>query len=161
MSRYSTIGNIKVVEGAIEDSDINMSGGIIINHEDPINPTDVANKRYVDNMGGGSGIGGTVINNVLTGTTWYNIILDTEAPRGIITLHIIYTGGDGGPMATFTIIRSKQNIDGTVSYGYRVKGETTGEFLEVRWLNGSGVDIRKTNNGYNGMYKILANLVVP
>lgn len=147
MAEYSSHTNAFIENGKILNSTIDMNGGIIINHEDPINPTDVVNKRYVDNNTS-SGSGEITGNIILSGITYAPLIVETS---GVFNIKIMAT--NGGPVAVFSI--AKTTPTGTRSYSRieSVAGGGSFERLELRWNSNDSIEVRKTGLNYDGVYK--------
>lgn len=139
--------NACITNGKIHNSSIDMGGGVITNHSTPINPTDVVNKDYADNLQ--SNLPFIV---VTLSSTFYTSILNTfKGNYTIIITNII----ENGPCATFSI--SKRNPNKLSSYIRTSSdaGETTLERLDIRWNANSPIELHKTGLNYDGDYKIV------
>ncbi len=150
MVQYARKSNDYIQNGKLYDTDIDMQNKIIINHDDPINDLDVANKRYVDNhtSGGATGITVTVS---LTSTVYTSIITETI---GVYNIKVI-SNVSNGPSAIFSICKNNpiKNI-----YGNRLSidpGLNTNERLEIIWPANSTIQLRKTGSNYNGDYTVI------
>jgi hypothetical protein len=154
----------KVNNSTITDSNIymkndgsgilNMSGAKITNVALPTDPSDVANKNYVDTFLGGGG-GGSIIPITLTGT---NYSLITSSLSGVVTL-TIKNSVSGGPSAIFNISKNEQLLIGNPTRISSSAGLNTYERLQIRWLANSGLELRKTGNNYDGIYNVILSIL--
>jgi hypothetical protein len=138
-----------ITEGSrIIGSTINMSGGIITSHAQPLLPTDVANKEYVD-LRTSSSDPPLII--ALTGTVFTVIASDLS---GNFTINIKNVVVDG-PSATFLLAKSSSTRYPAYTRNVSMSGATSNEKLDVSWDPGSGVKLRKTGVNYDGDYKVI------
>lgn len=153
MDEYSYRSNGVVDGGKIINSQIDMNDTYIIkNHPDPIQDTDVVNKRYVDNhIGTGGTGGGTSINVILNSTNYTDIITSTQ---GVFNINV-KNSVSGGPCAVFIISKNSSSANFNMTRVVSSAGTTTEERLEVRWDPGEFIKLRKTGNNYDGVYNIV------
>lgn len=123
-----------------------MSGGVITNHGTPVNSNDVVNKSYVDSLS--SGI--PTVTVTLTGTAYTTILAQQYGDFYISVKNLV----SNGPSATFIINKSEASRETTYTRFSSSAGLGTMERLDLRWLPNSGVELRKTNTGYDGQYRV-------
>lgn len=138
----------KVNNSSITDSTIDMNGGVITSHGTPLNSLDVVNKAYVD-----SAVTSSVLTTVVTlsGNSYVSIPLSILTGQIRLSIKNIITDG---PSASFEIAKSSDTSQAAVSRISSIAGITSYERLELQWLPGSTIQIRKTNINYDGDYKI-------
>jgi hypothetical protein len=125
-----------------------MSGGIISSHGSPVIATDVVNKGYVDSIFEANFLN---LNVTLINTDWVNIPMSVLTGQTRIS---VKNSVIDGPSASFDLSKSRANSGACISRISSIAGETTYERLEIRWLVGSTISIRKTGNNYNGLYNL-------
>lgn len=145
----STVQNTLVIGSNIWSTSIDMSttsGNLqnIINVKDPINLQDAATKKYVDDLG-------IIIKNIDLTNINKTLIYDQLIGSFVITItnNIL-----GGPSAIFHVTKNlstnKAHIVRTVS----APGGGSFTFLELSWQPNEGIYLNKTNNSFNGSYKV-------
>lgn len=138
----------KVHNASILNSSINMSSGVITNHGTPLNPTDVANKNYVDSLFGANFL---TANVTLTGTAYS--LIPISVLKGQIRVSVVNIIPDG-PCASFEFSKNNPSQFPSQHRFSSSAGLTTFERLEMRWLPGETLSIRKTGVNYDGLYNI-------
>ncbi len=143
MFSFSRANHI-IENGKVINSTIDMNNGIITNHEDPIVPLDVANKRYVDlyNI--------KVITLTLTGTNYTTILNDQSGVIDLLIKNIVLDG----PTAHFNLCKSEVNRDASITKINNTPGHLTEERLIIKWVPNSGIELAKTGPNYDGTYRI-------
>lgn len=145
----STTSNNIISASAISSSSINMlstAGNYqnITNAAMPVNDNDVAIKLYVDNLG-------IRFNNItLTGTQQTSISSDYNGSFVITVTNLI----SNGPSATFHISKNEPTVCGHVIRHTLSPGTTTLTALNIKWPINSTPMISKSNNDYDGTYRI-------
>lgn len=140
--------NGKVINSSIENSTIDMNGGVITSHGTPANPTDVVNKQYVDNLTS-TGIPLLVI--TLSSINYTNILPTVLSGDIFISVKNIVSGG---PSASFQLTKSESSKYPSYTRMSSSAGMTTQEKIDVKWDPGINIQIRKTGQNYDGDYKI-------
>lgn len=142
-------GNYFITAGSrIIGALIDMSGGIISNHAQPILPSDVANKEYVD-LRIPIGPNAPVI-ITLTGTNYTTISTQLTGNFMISVKNVVVNG----PSATFTVVKSNSSSYPGCARISSFPGTTSNEKLDISWDPGSGIKLKKTGNNYDGNYSI-------
>jgi hypothetical protein len=134
----------KIINSAISNTTIDMSGGVITNAGTPINPTDLVTKDYVD----GFSVPSTIV--TLTGTAYTQIL---PYLKGVLDIYVKNIVTDG-PCAKFTVTKSEANREMSYFRSVISPGYSTEEKLELKWDVNSNIFLRKTGNNYNGQYTI-------
>lgn len=140
----------KIRKSVITDSSIDMNGKVITNGGNPIDPSDLATKNYVDIATGNVN---AIIPVTLTNTNWSTVLVSTQGTVRMIVKNVILNG----PCATFDI---SKNISNTIADPIRTSscaGATTQERLQIRWLSGQPLEMRKTGTSYNGVYNVIVS----
>lgn len=140
-----TKSNSKIQNGYISNSDIDMNTKVITNHGSPSTGTDVVNKTYCD-----ANNKLPIFNTTLNSTSWTNILIDQE---GVFTV-TVRNGMSGGPCGSFQLAKNHPSRGASIVRYSSSAGITTEERLEIRWLPGSGIDLRKTGVNYDGTYTV-------
>ena len=137
--------NSRIQNSIITTTSIDMNDTVITNHGTPINPTDVVNKNYVDTLVGASA---NAFNITLTGTSY---TLVTSILSGTIRVYIknLVTNG---PSAIFDLTKSSNTMTPSQTRITSSAGLGTLERLVMRWNPGSGLEVKKTNVNYDGLY---------
>lgn len=138
----------KINNSSISNTSINMSNGTITNHGTPLNPTDVANKNYVDSLFGANFL---TANVMLTGTAYSPVPISVL--RGQIRVSVVNIVTNG-PCASFEFSKNTSTEFPSQHRFSSSAGLTTFERLEMQWLPGESLSIRKTGANYNGLYNI-------
>lgn len=139
--------NGQILNSSISSSSIDMNNSVIINHNTPVNGTDVVNKDYVDNSVS-NGVSTILIN--LSGTAYTTILSDTEGDIYISVKNIV----TGGPSASFQLSKSDQLKHMHYIRMSSSAGTSTEERLNIRWEPSSNIELRKTGLNYDGQYRI-------
>lgn len=137
--------NSIIKSGRIHDSDIDMNGKVITNHNLPVNGTDVANKNYVD-----SHTGIISLNITLSGIASTAIILSTSGDFEISVKNII----TNGPSAKFFATKNDPSRQAAIQRFTSAAGTTTNERLNLFWPIGDYIYISKDGVQYDGTYSI-------
>ena len=137
----------KVRNAYIDNTDIDMAGKVITSHGTPLNPPDVANKQYVDDIAA-SVIKSTTV--TLTGTNYSLINSDLSGDLQVSIKNLI----PGGPSASFTLVKSESGRQPSYTRSGSSAGISTNERLDVKWDPGDGLSLKKTGINYNGTYQI-------
>ena len=110
----------------------------------PINDHDVAIKLYVDNLG-------IRFNNItLTGTQGTAISSDYKGSFVITVTNLI----TNGPSATFHITKNEPSVCAHIIRHTLSPGLSTLTGLDIKWPVNSMPMLSKTDNNYNGSYRI-------
>lgn len=139
--------NSQISNSQITTSTIDMNSGVITSHGAPVNGSDVVNKTYVDSLTT-SGIPSVTV--TLTNTAYSSVL---SATSGMIIL-LIKNQVTNGPSAVFMIGKSESTQEPAFFKPIDKQGLTSGEHLELKWDTGTGVQMRKTGNNYNGNYDV-------
>ena len=135
----SSIGNC-----AITTSTLDMNFKNITSVADPINYSDAATKRYVDDLG-------IVISVVsLTGTN-QSLISNNLKGSYVITITNLVLNG---PSAVFNITKSEQSQQAHIARTVASPGLNTRSLLKISWPPNSGIYLYKTENNYDGSYRV-------
>lgn len=144
---YFTKSNSAIDQGKVIRSIIDMNDSVITSHADPVNTTDVSNKRYVDNLVY------TVIPTVmitLTGTSYTEIIPELEGDY-IISVRNAFPGG---PSGKFMVSKNEQSRNPSITRVNSCAGLTTLERLNIQWNPNDTIRMRKDGTNYNGNYQV-------
>jgi hypothetical protein len=142
----STVTNTAINTSIITTSTIDMNGGVITSHGYPVNPTDVVNKDYADNLSTGGGIPTTTVTlTALVYTTAINIMTGS-------VMVLVKNSISGGPSATFMLSKSETYMQPSIFRMTSSSGNTSGEKLRLKWDPSTGIQLRKTGNNYDGQY---------
>lgn len=152
---YYSRGNYIVQDGQILNSHIDMNNGIIINHENPINDTDVANKRYVDQTISNIALDSIIISDVILLGTDYITISDNLSGVYTISVRNIISGG---PCGKWNAIKNDSYKNNKPDRVFSSAGLNTEERLELRWNANTGIELKKTGNNYDGQYRVTITL---
>jgi len=145
----STIQNNIITTSAISTSTIDMldtAGNYqnITNAAMPINDNDVAIKLYVDNLG-------IRINNYnLSGTQGVTISSDVKGCFVVTVTNLVLNG----PCAVFNISKNEQTVTGHIVRNSMAPGLSSLTKLNMKWPIGSGPILYKTDNNYDGSYRV-------
>lgn len=135
----TTIGNC-----SISTSSLDMNNQNITSVKDPIQQQDAATKQYVDDLG-------IRFNNIiLTGTT-ENEIFSYQKGSFIITITNIVIDG---PSAIFNLTKNRQNSQSHIVRTVAAPGYGSNTLLQISWPPNSGIILSKTDNNYNGEYRL-------
>jgi hypothetical protein len=121
----------------------------------PVIPSDVASKNYVDEqikLKMQSKFSGITI--TLTGTDYVPLV---AMATGSYILTISSTIA-GGPTATFSISKSKLELEPSVVRVTASLGVNSNEDIELIWPPNDKIFIRKTGQNYNGLYIVDTSL---
>jgi hypothetical protein len=135
-------GEIKNVD--ITSSTLDMNGQPITSVADPTNPQDAATKTYVDSVG-------EVIVITLTSTAYTTITAKLKGSSHLIIEAII----EDGPCATFFASKSTSTKHANIVRHTAAPGNSINkEQLDIQWLPGSGIELKKTNSNFDGTYRV-------
>lgn len=140
--------NGKVLNSSIENSNIDMNGGVITSHGTPLNSTDVVNKAYVDSITA-SGIPLIILS--LFSVNYTNILPTVLSGDIFISVKNIVSGG---PSASFQLSKSESSKYPSYTRISSSSGINTNEKIDIKWDPGINIQIRKTGQNYDGDYKI-------
>jgi hypothetical protein len=139
---YIDGGAVKNV--SISQSSLDMNNSPITSVQDPSNPQDVATKNYVD----------LISSRITISLSSTNYTLISTKLKGAVQL-IIEADVSDGPCATFQASKSKSSKEAHIFRQTSAPGDSINkEQLVIRWSPGSGIEMKKTNNGFNGDYII-------
>lgn len=153
----TSVRNVLISDSRITTTDIDMNQQNITSVKDPVESHHAATKFYVDSSANriaqdvSSMFSGTVV--ALVGVEYSNI-LNLKPGSFLVTITPTL---DGAPTATFSV--SKSSVY-SIGYPARITGTpglVTLEQLELLWLSGESLKIRKTGAGYDGDYIIDTN----
>ncbi len=143
-----------ITNSSITNSTIDMGGNRITNVGDPIDGKDAVNKDYVDNLilNGNPGIPNDVITHDITLVNDDFILVSCvlDGDLYIMVKNLV----SGGPSANFQTTKGTYNHTASPARLSSSSGLTTGEKLEIQWLPGGGVQLRKTGLNYDGLYRL-------
>ncbi len=139
-----TVKSADVTQCAITDSSVDMNMRKITNLNDPVNPYDAANKKFVDALS----IGFTNVN--LIGTTPAQI---SPIRVGGVRVHVTSTM-ENAPYSVFEIFKNSPNQKSRINVWSPIPGIGTGERLSLTWAENSGIFLQKSGNGYDGIYLV-------
>jgi hypothetical protein len=151
--RKVVISNSRLTTSAV---DMNLQN--ITSVKDPLLSQDAATKRYVDSSAD------RIATDVTSRFSGYIITLSSCIFSEVINLLpgsyivTIRPVDDGGPTATFSVSRSSVYMMGFIARITGTPGVTTGEQIELRWLVGQNLELRKTGPGYDGDYIVDMNI---
>jgi hypothetical protein len=135
----TTIGNC-----SISTSSLDMNNQNITSVKDPIQQQDAATKQYVDDLG-------IRFNNaLLNGITSTEIFPDQKGSFVITITNIIIDG----PSAIFNVTKNRQNSESHIARTVASPGYGTNTLLQLLWPPNSGIMLSKTDNNYNGEYRV-------
>jgi hypothetical protein len=140
-------GNNIILNGQVLSSKIDMDLERITSLADPIANADAVTKFYCDTN---SQNGIPTVTVTLTSNIWNTILMNTSGTFDIIISNVI----SDGPCAKFTLAKSGPSRNASIQRWNSCSGTTTNERLEMRWPIGSGIELRKNGNGYDGNYKV-------
>lgn len=145
----STTTNNIITLSSISTSQIDMlssSGNYqnITNAAMPINPHDVAIKLYVDNLG-------IRINDFTLTNTIGTLISSDNSGSFVITVTNLISNG---PSATFHITKNTPSSCGHIVRQTLSPGLNSLTTLDIIWPTFSGPILRKSDNNYNGSYRV-------
>jgi hypothetical protein len=139
----SYIDGSSIKNVAITTSSLDMNGSPITSVQDPTNPQDVATKNYVDQLGQASV-------TISLSSTSYTLI--TNKSKGSIQLVVEADVADG-PCAIFLASKSKSSKEAHIVRQTSSPGDSSNkEQLNIRWSPGSGIELKKSNSGFDGDY---------
>ena len=137
----------QVTNSNISNSTIDMNGGVITSHGNPVNGSDVVNKDYVD----ASLTSPTpFVQITLTGTA-YTTILSSQSGSALILITNVVTDG---PSGSFLLSKSEPTREPSIVRLTTCSGLTTDERLEIKWDTNTGIELRKNGSAYDGLYNI-------
>ena len=138
----SYLDGSKIKNVDITTSTIDMDGSPITSVADPTNPQDAATKAYVDNVG-------EVLIITLTATSYTTVTSKLKGSSYLIVEAIIADG----PCATFFLSKSKSTKHAHITRHTSAPGDSVNkEQLDVQWLPGGGIQLKKTNINFDGTY---------
>ena len=145
----STVTNTLIVNSGISTSSIDMLNSAgnyqnITNVAMPIDPHDVAIKQYVDDLNI------RIINHTLNNTTGTVITTDLSGSFVVTVTNLIMNG----PSATFHITKNTPSVCGHVIRHTLSPGITSLTALNISWPAFSGPVLSKTDDSYDGSYKV-------
>jgi len=143
-------GSLNVIGGASLGGDVyiggvlDLSGNIIRNVASPVNDSDSATKKYVDDLD--IVISNITLTNINT-TTISNYIKGSY----IITIsNLVFNG----PSGIFHVTKSESSQQAHIVRTVASPGYGTSIFLNVTWPPNSGILLNKTGSNYNGTYRV-------
>lgn len=145
----SSVGNSLISSCNLTSSSIDMLSSIgnyqnITSVKDPINQQDASTKNYVDNLG-------IIISNVtltsITGTLISNN--NTGSFMVMVSNNVL-----NGPSATFHITKNSASLCGHIVRQTLSPGINTFTTLDIIWPPHSGFILFKSDESYNGSYKV-------
>ena len=139
--------NSIIENGRVLSSTIDMNNNVITNIGTPSAGGDSVNKTYCD---ANSTAGIPSLNITLTGTNWNTILANTLGSFDILVANSVI----GGPTAKFTILKSESTRHASIQRWGATHGTSSLERLEIRWLPGTGIELRKNGTGHDGLYKV-------
>lgn len=135
----SSIGNC-----AITTSTLDMNFKNITSVAEPINYSDAATKRYVDDLG-------IVISTVsLTGTSPTQISTNLKGSFVITITNLVLNG----PSAVFNITKNESTQYAHVARTVASPGLNSRSLLKISWPPNSGIFLNKTESTYDGSYRV-------
>jgi hypothetical protein len=135
---------IVISNSQLTTSSVDMNSSLITSVQDPVNQQDAATKHYVDALVG--------YTSVLLYSTDFTTI--TGKLNGSIQL-IIEAVVDDGPCAIFLLSKSKSSKEASITRQTSAPGDSVNkEQLDIRWSPGLGIQLRKTNIGFDGEYMV-------
>jgi hypothetical protein len=145
----STTTNNIITNSAISTSSLDMldsSGNYqnITNVAMPIAPHDAAIKQYVDDLNI------RIINHTLNNTTGTVITSDLSGSFVVTVTNLVMNG----PSATFHITKNTPSVCGHIMRHTLSPGITSLTTLDITWPAFSGPILSKSNNSYDGSYKV-------
>lgn len=135
----SSIGNCTITTSSL---DMNLAN--ITSVKDPINPQDAATKKYVDDLG-------IIITNVsLTSTNNSLVTSFSKGSYRVFVENIVING----PSAVFDITKNETSRSAHIVRTAATPGYMTDTTLRLSWPPNDGLYLRKTNNGFDGAYRV-------
>jgi hypothetical protein len=129
---------------SISQSSLDMNNSPITSVQDPSNPQDAATKNYVDLL--------TSQFTISLSSTNYTLI--SNKLKGAVQL-LIEADVSDGPCATFQASKSKSTKEAHILRQTSSPGDSINkEQLAIRWSPGTGIELKKTNTGFDGDYII-------
>ena len=139
-----TVTGTTINNCSISTSTLDMNSKNITNVKDPIQQQDAATKQYVDDLG----IRFVIIE--LQNTT-ESLITNDQMGSFVITISNIVIDG---PSGIFNVTKNRQNSESHIVRTVACPGYGTPTLLKISWPPNSGILLSKTDNNYNGNYKI-------
>jgi hypothetical protein len=140
----SHIDGSSVTNVEITNSSLDMNAARITSVQDPVLQQDAATKSYVDSLTGYA--------NVSLSSTNYSLV--SGKLKGSVQL-IVEAVVEDGPCGIFLLSKSKSSKEANIVRQTSSPGDSSNkEQLNVRWNPGIGIELRKTNTGFDGNYKI-------
>lgn len=138
------ITNTTISSCSISTSSLDMNNENITSVKDPVQQQDAATKKYVDNLG-------IRFNNItLNGILPIEIFPDKQGSFVITITNIIIDG----PSAIFNLTKNRQSSESHIVRTVAAPGYTSNTLLQMSWPPNSGIILSKTNNDYNGEYRV-------
>ena len=139
--------NGKVINSTIENTSIDMNGGVITSHGAPVDPGDVVNKTYVDSLAAGI----PLIDITLSSTNYTSALpLVLQGDIYISVKSLV----SGGPSGTFQLSKAHPSRGTSYTRTTSSSGLTSNERLEIKWDPNAGIEVRKNGINYDGVYRI-------
>lgn len=135
----TTIGNC-----SISTSSLDMNNQNITSVKDPVQQQDAATKQYVDDLG-------IRFNETTLNGTTPNVIFDDKTGSFIVTITNIIIDG---PSGIFHVTKNRQGSESHIVRTVAAPGWSTNTLLQITWPPNSGILLSKTDNNYNGQYRI-------
>lgn len=135
----SSIGNC-----AITTSTLDMNFKNITSVADPINYSDAATKRYVDDLG-------IVISVVSLSGTSPSLISNNLKGSYVITISNLVLNG---PSAVFNVTKSESTQHAHIARTVASPGQASRTLLKISWPPNSGIYLSKTESAYDGSYRV-------
>ena len=139
-----TVTGTTIKNCSISTSSLDMNSSNITSVKDPIQQQDAATKQYVDDLGI------RFVLKDLSGTTETLVVADQVGSYIITITNIVIDG----PSGIFNVTKNRQNSQSHIVRTVAAPGYGTTTTLKLSWPPNSGILLSKTDNNYNGSYKI-------
>lgn len=145
----SSIGSSLITNCVITSSSIDMLSILgsyqnITSVKDPINQQDASTKNYVDNLG-------IIISNITLTSITNTLISNNNSGSFMI---MISNNILNGPSATFHVTKNNQSLCGQSVRQVLCPGADSLTTLDIIWPPYSGIMLFKSDENYNGSYKV-------